>query len=63
MPAVEGVPAAVRRTSHWVKPELVANIEFAEFTSDGLVRQGRFIGLREDKPASAVVRERPGKER
>ena len=62
-PALEGLPADVRRTSHWVKPELVANIEFAEFTSDGLVRQGRFIGLREDKPASAVVRERPGKER
>jgi bifunctional non-homologous end joining protein LigD len=62
-PAVEGeIPAAVRRDAHWLKPELVAHVEFAEFTADGLVRQGRFLGLREDKPAEAVVRERPARE-
>jgi len=57
---VEGeVPADARRGAHWVRPELVAQVQFAEFTRDGLVRQGRFLGLREDKPARDVVRERP----
>jgi bifunctional non-homologous end joining protein LigD len=59
-PAVEGaLPADAKRRAHWIEPKLVANIEFAEFTKEGLVRQGRFLGLREDKPASAVVREVP----
>ncbi|MGE0666764.1 MAG: non-homologous end-joining DNA ligase [Sphingomonadales bacterium] len=59
---VEGdLPAAVRRGAHWIEPRLVANVEFAEFTRDGLVRQGRFLGLREDKAAKAVVREMPEK--
>lgn len=58
-PAVEGeIPAPVRRLAHWVKPHLVANVQFAEFTGEGLVRHARFIGLREDKKAASVVRER-----
>ena len=42
----------------WVKPELVAEIKFAEWTSAGEMRQPAYVGLREDKRAEEVVRER-----
>ena len=42
---------------HWVKPELVAEVSFAEWTPDGRVRQPVFQGLRSDKAASAITRE------
>ena len=59
-PPVKGdVPDSIRRKAHWVKPELVAQIAFAEFTRDGVVRQARYLGLREDKKAEAVTREEP----
>jgi len=41
----------------WLKPELVAQIEFTEWTPDGHLRHSRFVGFREDKKAGEVVRE------
>jgi ATP-dependent DNA ligase len=41
----------------WLKPQLVAQIEFTEWTPDGHLRHSKFIGLREDKAAMEVVRE------
>ena len=44
---------------HWVEPKLVAEIAFTQWTDGGTVRHGTFQGLRADKPAKAVTRERP----
>ena len=45
--------------THWVRPALVAQIGFAEWTRDGRLRHPRYLGLRDDKPAREVVRELP----
>ncbi len=49
----------VPRGTHWTQPTLVAQIGFAEWTSDARLRQPRFLGLRDDKNPADVVRERP----
>jgi bifunctional non-homologous end joining protein LigD len=49
----------IPRGTHWVEPELVAQIAFAEWTRDGRLRHPRYLGLRDDKAARDVVRERP----
>jgi DNA ligase D-like protein (predicted ligase) len=49
----------VPRGTHWVHPRLVAQVGFAEWTTDGRLRQPRFLGLRDDKRPEEVVRERP----
>jgi bifunctional non-homologous end joining protein LigD len=41
----------------WVRPELVAEVQFAEWTPAGQVRQAAFVGLRGDKPVKAITRE------
>ena len=53
-------PAGLPR-AHWVKPELVAQVAFGQWTDDGRMRHPSFLGLREDKPAADVVRERPAR--
>jgi bifunctional non-homologous end joining protein LigD len=53
--AGDGLP----RRARWAEPELVAEIEFTEWTRDGKLRHPRYLGLRFDKPAREVVREEP----
>ncbi|MFF5991420.1 non-homologous end-joining DNA ligase [Prauserella flavalba] len=43
--------------SHWLEPELVVQVKFTEWTGDGRLRHPRFTGLRNDKPATDVIRE------
>ncbi|HWI84621.1 DNA ligase D [Ramlibacter sp.] len=49
--------AVVPRQAHWVRPELVCEVAFGEWTRDGRIRHSVFYGLRDDKPADAVTRE------
>ncbi|HYI50611.1 MAG TPA: non-homologous end-joining DNA ligase, partial [Microbacterium sp.] len=52
-----GVPALDARDALWVRPELVGEVEFGEFTPGGILRHSRWRGLRPDKSPDEVVRE------
>lgn len=58
-PLVKPLTAAQARGVHWIEPQLVAEVEFAEWTREQVVRQAAFIALRSDKPAREIVREQP----
>lgn len=58
-PLAKPLTAAQARGVHWVEPTLVCEVEFAEWTREGVVRQAAFIAMRTDKPATEIVREQP----
>ena len=53
-----GSPLVLSRI-HWVRPEMVVEVSFAEWTPEGLLRHVVYLGEREDKPAIEVRRDRP----
>ncbi|HLG88231.1 MAG TPA: DNA ligase D [Alphaproteobacteria bacterium] len=59
-PTVKLPKGLTTRGVHWVKPEVVADIAFGDWTNDHIIRHGRFVGLREDKEAEEIVID-PGK--
>jgi bifunctional non-homologous end joining protein LigD len=59
-PFTRGIELLPAKDVHWVRPALVAQVGFAEWTRDGRLRHPRFQGLRTDKPPREVVRERAG---
>lgn len=57
--AMPDVPAGEYQAVHWVRPELICEVSFTEWTQDGRVRHPSFEGLREDKEAGDVKMEKP----
>ena len=57
----QAITASVMKTCHWVKPVTVCQLRFTEWTNDGRLRHPVFLGLREDKKATDVVREKPAR--
>ncbi len=58
--AFQDLPAEAKKGAIWVKPTMVVEVRFANWTGDNLVRQAAFLGLREDKDPKEVVRETAG---
>ncbi len=56
---VQGITPAMMRRCEWINPVFVCQVKFAEWTRDGKLRQPVFLGLREDKKPTEVVRESP----
>ena len=54
----QGITASEMKDCHWVEPQMVCQVKFSEWTRDDRLRQPVFLGLREDKDAKEVVRER-----
>ncbi len=52
-------PRAIARRARWIRPELVAEVEFTQWTRDGRLRHPTFRGLREDRAPRKITRERP----
>jgi bifunctional non-homologous end joining protein LigD len=61
MPFAKAPSERSRTPVHWVKPKLVAECNFAEWTDERIVRQASFVSLRSDKPAKQIVKEAPVK--
>ena len=57
-PFINPPKGADARAVHWVEPKLVGAVAFAEWTTDNLLRHPSFQGLREDKPAAEITREK-----
>lgn len=58
-PALKNLPRAILKDAHWVKPELLCEVSFTEWTGDGHIRHPSFQGLREDKAPQDVTMEKP----
>jgi len=58
-PFVPPPPGGLGRNAHWVKPALVGEVMFTEWTSDGKIRHPSFQGLRADKDPRQITREKP----
>ena len=58
-PLAKPLTSAQARGVQWVEPTLVGEVQFAQWTRDGVVRHATFMGLRSDKPAAQIVHEQP----
>ena len=58
-PSVENLPRSILKTAHWVRAELLCEVAFTEWTTDGHIRHPSFQGLREDKEPKDVTMEKP----
>ncbi len=58
-PLQKPLTSAQARGVHWVEPRLVGEVQFAQWTREGLVRQAAFVGMRTDKPAEQIIHEQP----
>jgi bifunctional non-homologous end joining protein LigD len=57
----QGITPSRMKACHWVKPALVCQVRFSEWTREGKLRQPVFLGLRDDKDPEEVVRETPAR--
>jgi len=58
-PLQKPLTSAQARGVHWVEPRLVGEVQFAQWTREGLVRQAAFVGMRADKPVEQIIHEQP----
>ena len=58
-PLGKPLTTAQARGVHWVEPHYVGEVQFAEWTREGVVRQAAFVALRSDKPVAQIIHEQP----